>query len=175
MGFSRLWGLHTYGAAHLWGFALMGFCTLMGFYPLMGLHTCGVAHPYRLLGMGFAQGFTHLQDPGWDLHIYGGRNAGICTGICTLMGSRNGILHRDLHTYRVQDGICTLVGGHNAGICTGICTLIGSRMGFARGFAHLQGPGWDLHTYGVIMLGFAWGFGSLGHKKRICTGICTHL
>ena len=79
------------------------------------------------------------------------------------MGSQGWDLHRDLHTYRVQDGICT-----------GICTLIGSQeRDLHGGFAHLWGPGWDLHTYGVIMLGFARGFGSLGHKDGVCTGICT--
>ena len=91
--------------------------------------------------------------------------------ICTLMGSQGWDLHKDLRTYRAQDGICTLVG------------VI--MLGFARGFAHLQHPFWDLHgdlAHWVTRKGFARGFCTLmgsrlgfahlwGHNAGICTGI----
>ena len=104
---------------------------------------------------------------------------GFARGFCTLMGSRlvdgvtrMGFLHEDLHTYRVQDGICTgiwLIGSqvwglhrdlHTYGLQVGICTLIESECWDLH---------WDLHTYRGPGFGFAhlW-----GRKDGICTRIC---
>ena len=131
MGFCTLMGLHTYGVCTPMGFDTDGGrqygvawrgCTLMG-WPIWGC----------MEGFCTLMGFAHL----WGCTLVGSH---------TLIGCWEWDLHKDLHTYRIQVGICTFMGvamlgfargfahlwGPGMGFCTGICTLIGSRMGFAH-------------------------------------------